>query len=406
MRYIDSLNLKDAECFILIEPGEGHMIPVLQEKFPNSKIIALHVNTPDVQNILETELQGIESAKTRIIEWRPSMNFYKEEYLKLLSVVVEFIKRLDAGNRTTAAFGKRWARNFFKNLKYVNQTLLYKETDLPVIITGSGPGLESALPVMGKIRNNCLIIAASSSVMALTHADIKPDLVIATDGGCWALRHLYPMYRAGIGAALAVNLCAALPSQSASTPQLILNDGSLWQNIVLHELQLPSVIVGQKGTVTASAVELALALTSSNIYLAGMDLCVKDIRSHVKPYAFDALFFENADRFSSVYSKVFVRSGLIRDGGSMGIYAAWFKNQFELWPKRIFAIENYNERIVKKEDCFKAVAVENSDFFCERGVNALLKALKDGEYANALRAELEPLLGEDIEKFLAEARRG
>jgi hypothetical protein len=394
------------------------MIPVLQEKFTNCKIIVLHIesdfpekgvpalystNPEEVNKFLEKELQDIDFSAIRIIEWRPSMNHYREKYVKLLSLAVEYLKRNDAEKRTVSAFGKRWFRNFYKNLKLLNHTLLYRSADIPVIITGSGPGLETAIPAIQKIQDNCIIIAASSSVLALEQNGISPDIVIATDGGSWALQHIYPMFRNTGGSSLAVNLCAALPSQCSDKAFLLLNDGSFWQSIILHELKLPSVIIPQRGTVTASAVELALVLTGGNIYLAGMDLSVRDIRSHVRPYGFDYLSFGSANRFSPVYSKYFYRSGTMRGGGSMDIYASWFKNQLALWPKRIFSLGGSNavfenafpleQKNLKKSGLFKIVKVDEApDRFGERGISALLSALKNQEYAQNIRAELAPLL--------------
>jgi len=341
------------------------------------------------------------------------MNYYKQAYVSLLSFVVDFIKRMDAGKRTTSAFGKKWVRNFFRNLGNVRKILLYKLTDMPVIVTGSGPSLEKAVPVIQKAQEECLIIAASSSVAALSHYNIRADIVMSTDGGGWALRHIYPFFRksdnrgqyaAENAASFAVNLCAALPSQCAGIPMLIMNDGSLWQNVILHELAMPSVIIPQKGTVTACAVELALALTSGNIFLAGMDLCVRDIRSHVRPYAFDHLLYERAGRFTPVYSQSFIRSNQIQEGGSLDIYAAWFKKQLASWPKRIFSLGGGNEvfesalcaeKAIRKNTSvyFKIENVKNATAdFRETGASALIAALKNGEYASNLKTELAPLL--------------
>ena len=433
-RYIDSLNLKtNIKYFILIEPGRGFLIPVLQEKFKESKIIVLHIEKQDdlpdidsdipvftgtepaqVQGFLESNIKdNIENVK--IIEWRPSLNHYKELYVKLLSAVVSFLKRTDAGNRTTALFGKRWVRNFFRNLDTLNKNLLYKQTETPVIITGSGPGLEEALPLIKDAQNTHLIIAASSSVMALSHSGISADLIISADGGSWALKHLYPCYReslfnkkSGGVKALAVNLCAALPSQCEDTPLFLINDGTFWQSVILHELSLPSVIITQKGTVTAAAIELALILSSSNIYLAGMDLSVNDIRTHAKPYSFDNLFLSCANRFNPFYSQCFMRSYYTSKGESLDIYASWFKTQLNTWEKRIFSVTD--SRIFKTakpdknlknkniDDFFKETKMQNnSESLRERGAAALLKALKNKEYAQNIKQELVSLLfaGED-----------
>ena len=354
---------------------------------------------------METHIREINIEHIRVIEWRPSLNYYKEAYVKLLSSVATFLKRTDAEKRTTVAFGKRWVRNFFKNIGNIKQILLYRQMEIPVIITGSGPSLEQAMPIIQKTRNNCLLIAASSSVLALSSVGITADMVIATDGGYWALKHIYPFYRncknKNTGA-LAVNLCAALPSQCTDTAQLIINDGSFWQSIVLHELNLPSVIIPQRGTVTATAIELAMLLTSGNIYLAGLDFSIHDIRTHARPYSFDSLFYGQANRFVPFYSQSYTRANLLQKGGSMGIYESWFKEQLAKWPKRIFSIggnkifedgEPMAHNGLKNTDgSFSVVSFKNPNNFCEKGIHVLLNAIKQTEYSQNLKQELNSLL--------------
>jgi len=423
-RYIDSLNLKDdIQCFILIEPGQGYLISALRERFKESVIISLHVEDQgesltqadysltggeplEIQKFLEAHIQH-NAEHIKIIEWRPSLNHYRQAYVKILSEAAQFLKRADAGRRTTAAFGRRWVKNFFRNLKNVNTSLLYKQSSIPVIVTGSGPGLEEAIPIIKKAEDACLIIASSSSLLALHASGIKADIVIATDGGSWALKHLYPFYRSDSGKILAVNLCAALPSQTTQAAQLLINDGSFWQSVILHELSLPSVIIGQRGTVTATAAELALILSSANIYLAGMDLAVQDIRTHARPYSFDALFFEKANRITPFYSQSYTRSSLLDRGGSLDIYASWFKSQKTTWQDRIFSIgansvfeedasmhDNItNKKAQNKNDYFKLVKNDTeADNFCKRGKEALLSAMNNPEYSKNIKNELGSLL--------------
>jgi hypothetical protein len=141
-----------------------------------------------------------------------------------------------------------------------------------------------------------------------------------------------------------------------------------------------------------------------------MDFSVKDIVTHTRPYSFDNLTFDNAGRLKPVYSEIFTRSTLIRQGGSLDIYSAWFKNQLNLWPKRIFSIgggnnifENgdieLNLRISTQANSkntdliFKADRVnQDSALFSKRGEGALLAALKKPEYAQNIKQELNSLL--------------
>jgi len=429
-RYIDALKIdKDINCFILIEPGMGYMIPVLREKSPRGKILVLHADAgfrtlpgafqgdavwfPDnetgAQEFLEAGVPP--SARVRIVEWRPGLNVYGVKFLDLVRESAEFIKRLEAGRRTDAFFGKRWMRNFFRNLALFQNTLMYRKMDIPVVITGSGPSLEAILPQILALRDNIFIIAASSSLQALAVGGITPDMVISTDGGGWALTHLYSFFRPlkpkpGI---LALSLCSAVPSQCSAISVLPMNDGSLWQSMALHATDIPSVLIPQRGTVTASALELALELSDGNIFLAGMDLSVCDIRSHARPNGFDHLFFGSATRLRPVYTQYFLRSGGIKSGGSLDVYAAWFKSRLASFPKRIFSLGanhevfdelardglltgNGNKR-THAEDHFEPV---NQGGILQgrarRAAEAVCAALGDPQYAQTLCAELSPLL--------------
>jgi hypothetical protein len=203
-----------------------------------------------------------------------------------------------------------------------------------------------------KGRGDIFILAASSSAMALLSRGIVPDLVLSTDGGPWALLHLYECLRGSAGKAaenggtaapIAAALSAALPSQCAQAPILGLSDNSFWQRLILQRLNIPHLPLPQRGTVSASAIDLALALGSGNIFIAGMDLAVRDIRTHVRPYSFDRLPAEKASRLNPVYSQAYVRSAGITGGKSHEIYAAWFRSRIKTYPDRIYTLGNNNQ---------------------------------------------------------------
>jgi hypothetical protein len=125
-------------------------------------------------------------------------------------------------------------------------------------------------------------------------------------------------------------------------PLLPISDGSRWQTLVLAGLGIPSAALPQRGTVSASALDLAFYLTRGKIFITGLDLAIRDIRSHVRPYSFDALWEKKAGRLNPVYSQSFGRAATIRAGGSLGIYASWFGRQLEAWPRRLFTLGENN----------------------------------------------------------------
>jgi hypothetical protein len=121
-----------------------------------------------------------------------------------------------------------------------------------------------------------------------------------------------------------------------------LSDGSLWQEAALKTLGVPRVVFPQRGTVTASALDLALRCTSGIIFLAGMDLSNEDIKTHARPYAFDRFQEEGATRLTPRYSRAFVRAGQIAASGSHRVYAEWFGGQLAAYPGRIRSLGKNN----------------------------------------------------------------
>jgi hypothetical protein len=369
-KYIDALPLGgEIRYFILIEPALGYCVPALRRRFPGARIIALHVSAffgppsrprgeeppgalrPDalwsphigvgLREFLAGEIPDVEARGVKIIEWRPSLRAYGSAYLELLAETAGFIKEIDANARTVRGFGRRWFRNALRNLGLIRRVLRWGSPGPSWVITGAGPSLEEAIPLIKKQRERepLLILGVSSSVPALRAGNLEPDLVLATDGGGWALFHLYETLRARTPA-LAASLNAALPSQCAGFPILPLSDGSLWQEIMLRTLGIPSLSLPQRGTVTAAAVDLALRLTGGKIYLAGMDFAHRDIKTHARPYSFDRLWEGTATRFKPGYSQAYVRSEAVSGSGNNALYAGWFRRQLAAYPKRLYSLGN------------------------------------------------------------------
>jgi hypothetical protein len=384
-RYLAAVPIPpETRCFVLIEPGLGYMIPVLARRFPEARIIALHLappgeggipafsdspafsdfstgqdseavhwypgGGPGPEDFLDRELEKADrggllgtAESIKIIEWRPALNYYGKLYAEVLAAAAAAIRRFDAGRRTLRAFGHRWFRNFFRNLALLRRFPVYRELTIPVLVTGAGPSLEDSLPLIREVREGgCFIIAASSSFMALSKGGIVPDLVLSTDGGPWALLHLYELFRGLNPPAIAAAFSAGLPSQCGDLPLLGISDGSLWQGLILRGLGIPHLILPQRGTVTATALDLAFALGRGKVCIAGMDLDTQDIRSHCRPYSFDRLQREGASRFYTEYGRLFSRCFAMKEGGSHRVYAEWFAGRLASYAGRLYTLGKNN----------------------------------------------------------------
>ncbi|MDR2552017.1 MAG: DUF115 domain-containing protein [Treponema sp.] len=368
-KYIASLEISgNCRYFVLIEPGLAYLAGALRKQFPRSVIIGLHCSPfygklppglpfPDVswnpsmeedlEDFLETRIPGAEASSVRLIEWRPSINAYGRACVELAERTVECIRRITANKVTLRNFGRRWLRNGLRNLGILRNHVRPRRGTGPVLICAAGPGLEDSLEEIRLWKQSPLpplIIAAASSVPALLGGGIEPGLIISTDGGNWALFHLAESCRAGNSPAAAVLLSAAIPSQMETWPLLTLCDGSLWQELLLRSCRVPFLVFPQRGTVSAAALDLALFLTSGEIYIAGLDLAHRDLKTHARPYAFERIMEAAVSRYRPFYSRAFERENQIRSGGSHGIYAAWFRTSLKTGPSRIYTLGSSPEQ--------------------------------------------------------------
>ena len=456
-KFIASLSLesRDYRCFILIEPGLCYMVPVLKKKFPSAVLVTLHCSaffsSPEyahycresdavswspgsdrssvsLEDFLETVLPDTSPDNIRIVEWRPAAAAYGREFIEILSGTVEVIRRRAANKATIRGFGRRWLRNSFRNLSLLRRPAAPGRITRPVIVSAAGPSLEGELSALASLASSPsppLFIAVSSALPCLASAGIEPDLVVATDGGAWALLHLYEAVRFSAGKSFpasrekdfpgagktrmrfACALSAALPSQIGGYPALILADGSVWQRYLLSSLGLPFAAFPQRGTVSASALDLAFFLSPGPVYISGLDLCHADLVTHCRPYALDRLRDERADRRRPAYSGAFEREAAIRDTKALSIYASWFKNELAKYPRRIYTISEGNslgiplapvpaetDRPGDKTGFFREAA-ENIPKNAANGVHILLRGLEDPVVGKPIGAELGELLFPD-----------
>jgi hypothetical protein len=424
-KYINSLHFrKGVRFFILLEPGLGYIAAVLRKKFPDSVILILHVSDFFVsQNnysdsfpswspgsgitllrFLEDHIPDTEAASVALVEWRPSQTAFGRAYLRLAEETVEHIKRADANKRTAANFGKRWVRNVFKNLAILARAPLYRPFDAPLVVAAAGPSLAEVIPRLAERKKKAplFILAVSSSAQALLAADILPDLILSADGGNWALLHLYEALRKPLPGAFAAALSAALPSQFAALPWLPVSDGSLWQNTLLRSMGLPFVSLPQRGTVTATALDLAFLLCRGKVYIAGTDLARRDILTHARPHSFERLLTEQAGRLNPACSRYFSRARA--SSGSHEIYAQWFARQMDAYPDRLFSLGSNNAVFNKPSgDVFfqdqggappapAEIVSLRKDHALEEAVTTLLGALDTEPSGKIIVEELAPLL--------------
>jgi len=433
-KYIVSLGLKPCRCFILIEPGLGYLAAALKKYFPSSRIITLHcsrffhnennmpynfetgiswnpLSAEILEDFLERSLSDTDASQIKLIDWKPSINAYGKACLDLTARTVECIRQITAGRKTVRNFGRRWIKNVIRNLE-VPYPAEVKPGSIPVVICAAGPSLEDSFSAIQEWKQSStppFLIAVSSAVPALLNQGIKPDIIIATDGGPWALIHLTESFRqygdSFVSEAnkpvLAAAVTAALPSQAMQSPVLFLSDGSVWQELLLQAAGFPSLRFPQRGTVSVSALDLAFFISSGNVYISGLDFSHRDLITHARPQTFRWLLEGNSNRREPLYSRYFEREEIIRRSGSYRIYETWFKTHLNLFPSRLYSLDSTNKSLGipgKTPQLTKGEFPQFSVHPVKPGVNrkyvqtVLLDALSNPMFSEQISRELGELL--------------
>jgi hypothetical protein len=356
----DDARSADVQFCILIECGFCYVIPPLKKMFPGAKIISAHLDgfyadnevfpadavwSPDLPiscaDFLAREMPDIEASKIKLVEWRPSLAVYGKEYGNLVSTIAAFVRRVDANKRTISGFAKRWHKNTIKNSAMLKNIARLQNTEGACIVSGAGPSLEESMETIRALmrRKTMMLIAVSSAAPAFLSRGIKPDIIVTSDGGAWALCHLRECLRYDLSKTIiAASLNAALPSQCGNLPVLPFGDGSFCQSYLLSCLGADIRVFPQRGTVSAAAIDLALALRKGTVLVTGIDLANDDIKAHVRPYPLDTVLERQSSRLNPYYSLQFKRTRLINNSGSNVVYADWFKEQAKKYPPRVFAL--------------------------------------------------------------------
>ena len=342
----------------LVAPCLGYLLPPLREAAPDARILTIQCSpffsedvaifpsdacwTPadslDLASFLEREASDVQALRSRIVEWRPASLAYGRRAVEYASAIRDFVATARANEETVAAFGRRWIRNAFRFLRAVERPCALERGNAPIVVVGSGPSLEKTAGVLREAREEgrCSVFAAASALPALFAAGVRVDLAISSDGGAWARYHLMEATRRGV--CVAATLVSAFPSNLSAFPSIALADLSPWQDTLMQAAGIPAFRSPQRGTVTATSLDLALASTSGSVYLAGLDLASLDLRTHARPNALDRFREDATDRLHPEYSYAFDRRGTVSTAAALDLYSRWFASKLSCFKDRVAAL--------------------------------------------------------------------
>jgi len=200
--------------------------------------------------------------------------FYHEAILSICRAVQMQIFNLG----TMICRGSLWQFNTLRNLTHIMRNPGVQALDgafhgLPALIVGAGPSLNRMLPWLSKCAGGYTVISTGTALRALNKAGIRPDLVVAVDA------HPLTASQFTVPCNDLILACSTLVYPPAANRFGRLFCGTLNANPIDAWLD---GIMGARGsllaagTVTSTAIDLAIRMGCNPVVCIGFDLSLAD----------------------------------------------------------------------------------------------------------------------------------
>ncbi len=355
-RFVSQLSCDfSPKIVVLTEPCLPYCVPFLKKRFPNALIAAIRFCTDfsayndswdyffSANENLDSQLfdsfgeDGIACAL--FAAWQPSeMLFPAESSLAWNKIRCAVLKSRDV-IATRSFFAKRWLKNTLRFFSFANRFAFVEHGNCDIVVAASGPSLKIALAALKKYREKYFLIAVSSALEPLLYEGIIPDLCISTDGGQWAKRHLEKLSSCP-ELPLATSAESAIPCDVLfENPIIPLVYGDAPESIFANEFAKKFGIAVAKayrnGTVSGTAVQFALEMTTARIFCVGLDLCEAKGFQHLQPNALDKINSVAEYRLYPCSTRLSLAG---RKNGSLAIYRDWFSSRSGDFSSRVFRV--------------------------------------------------------------------
>lgn len=195
-------------------------------------------------------------------------------YTSTLKVIKERMN-INIFNLNTLIYrGPQWQFNTLRNLPVICagpgvSALSGLFAGKPALVTGAGPSLDSALPFLREVAPGFVILATGTSLRALRNAGIRPDIVVTVD----ASKKTGAQFETRCDDLFLASSSIAHPPalrkfRGVFTGGLSANPIDLW----VDSFREPRGALAAAGTVTASAIDLAIRMGCNQVACVGFDL--------------------------------------------------------------------------------------------------------------------------------------
>lgn len=313
------------------------------KQFDNSDFTSIYFDNNNANHLSEIFYDYFgEELCSRILwlEWKPCINIFNKQINIVNLAIQQYLTKARDVIKTRMFFSKKWIKNTLRFFSMINKICNFTKGNCPIILAASGSTLSDSYSFLKLNKEKFFLIAVSSAVYPLLENNITPDLIVTTDGGYWAKKHI------DLSIIIEKNIPIACSSESGIPFQLLNNCifapfiySDLANSIFFDITKIKGIFSNRNGTVSGNALELALQLTDNNIYTIGLDLQKNNGYTNAQPNKIEQIFSTQDNRISPLENRI-QQSNLNQT--SLQIYKSWFDCLPKNITKRIFRVCDKN----------------------------------------------------------------
>ena len=413
--------------FLVLGIGSGIFIELLSQKNPDAKIIALELYEEDLSLLKEnqrvkqlslnplitfTSLEKLEESliqnylpakygNLKIVEQRGWINENQDKIESINAVLQRTLGIISADYSVQAHFGKIWTSNIMNNSRLAQKTELYcfdNKAELlkkTAVVVAAGPSLDRTLSILSdkNRRDSFFVISTDTAAQTLFRKGITPEIIVSIDGQSVSYNHFINQKNneaAQLSPVFAFDLCANTSAaryicEKKSRVTFFCSGHPLSSAInASNGFCLPMLFSGA-GTVTITALDLAVQSGFKNILILGADFSYSKGKAYSSGTYLDTLYNKSSSKLSKAegtFSKLMFRTelqSLSEDVKTTQILQAYkFSLEKYLTEKGItFTKEDEVYKLKCPQQMNKAASPDSQGIFTKPLASFSLKAFMD-----------------------------
>lgn len=315
------LHDNSVEKILIIEKDLCFFTHVLREMDLTELLLDTRISfliEEDIETIRNSILTGylpILTGDIQSIILRPAVQLDEDYFNNVAEMIHDVLEQVGDDFTVQTRFGKKWFRNTVANLEKAEKAAFKIGSIDKAMITAAGPSLDENIENIRNMKKQIFLIATDTSLPALLHRGIKPDLVISIDCQDISYNHFMQGYPGDVP--LLLDLASPGRLNRFTENRLYFSSGHPFSLYVNRHFRRFPQIDTSGGNVTYAALSLAVSLGAREIFVAGADFSYPKGKSYAMETYLYPWFRNLESRFSSLESSFFSfmmhNNSMIRD---------------------------------------------------------------------------------------------